>query len=256
MPNEPLITVVVLLRDFFHLANLTLKSIVDQTSDLYEIIVLETAETKRDLMMLKPYQEKIKIVQHFEESDLAQLMNRGLELAKGKYIHFLFSGDVYISKYVIAYLKELIEEKNFPDLICSAFLRRDEMNFPEAVSFSFDYFKKGDLPMNIQTCWILIDTIKKLKGFSKQYTYQSGFDMVCKIFLQKDKKIIFSNRVLTDYQPKKNPSKISLYIVWEGIKIIYRNFGLVKTFFWRVVYDHLRFLKFFMVSVKKSFWNP
>ncbi len=255
MQNEPFVSIVVLLKEFFHLANMTLKSIVDQTTSSYEIIVIETAQTKRDLVMLKPYLEKIRIVEHFEEQELSQLMNRGVELAKGKYIHFLFSGDVYISKYMIAYLKELIEENNFPNLVSCAILRRDEISFPEAISFSFDQFKKGKIPINIQSCWLLMDAIKKFNGFSSQYKYQVGFDMICKIFFE-NKKIIFSNRVLTDYQFKKRPSKIPLYAGWENIKIIYRNFGFVKTFFWWIEHDHFRIPKLFMLSIKKAFWNP
>lgn len=255
MPEEPLVSIVILLRDFFHLANLTLKSIVDQTQTCYEIIVIETAETKRDLVMLKPYLEKIRVIEHLEEKELPYLMNKALELAKGKYVHFLFSGDIYVSKYVVAYLKDLIDEKSFPDLICFAFLKREELLAPEVIKFSFDYFKKGKIPMNIQSCWFLSDIIRKFDGFDPHYKIQVGFDMICKIFLKKDRKIIFSNRVLTDYQLKKRTSRIALFTAGENLKIIYRNFGL-KTFFWWGLHDHLRMLKLLMLSVKRAFWNP
>jgi hypothetical protein len=256
MNEKPLVSIVFLLHDFFHLANLTLKSIVEQTQTSYEIIVIETSEKKRDLIMLKPYLDKIKIIQHFEEDDLPRMMNKGGELAKGNYVHFIFSGDIYISKYVLAYLKELVEEKSFPNLICCAYLRRAELMPPEVINFSFDYFKKGKIPMNIQSCWFLADTIKKLEGFDVRYKIQAGFDMICKIFLRKNKRVIFSNRVLTDYQLKKRPSTTRLYMAWENIKIIYKNFGLVKTLFWWAIYDHFRMLKLFMLSIKKAFWNP
>jgi len=257
MENEkPLVSIVFLLNDFFHLANLTLKSIVEQTQFSYEIIIIETAKTKRDLIMLKPYLEKIKIIEHFEDDELSQMMNKGVELAKGKYIHFLFSGERYISKYVLAYLKKLIEEKRYPDLTCSAFLRRDEISSPETINFSFDFFKKGKIPINIQSCWFLIDTVKKFNGFNNQYKIQIGFDMICKIFLKKDKNVFFSNRVLTDYQIKKRPTKIAIYIAWENIKIVYHNFGFVKTFFWWFIHGQFRIIKFFFISVKKAFWNP
>lgn len=256
MPSDPLVSVVILLTDFFHLASLTLKSITDQTDNSYEIIVLETAVTKRDLVMIKPYLEKIKAVKHFDEADLPLLMNEGIELSKGKYVHYLFSGDVYVSKYFMAYLNELAVKERFPDLICCSFLRREEMALPEAVNFSFEYFKKGQIPMNISSCWLLIETIKELNGFDPQYKIQSGFDMICKMFLKKRKKIAFSNRVLTDYQIKKKPPGIDLRVSWENLRIIYKNFGLVKLFFWKVARDYARMLKLLMLSVKKSFWNP
>lgn len=256
MHEEPLVSIVVLLKEFFHLANMTLKSIIDQTDNSYEIIVIETAETKRDLMMLKPYSEKIREIVHFDEYDLSQLMNKGLDLAKGKYIHFLFSGDVYVSKYMIAYLNKLIVENNYPKLISCALLRRDEISCPEAINFSEESLKKGKIPMNIQSCWLSVEGVKKFNGFDPKYKIQVGFDMICKFFIENDKKIIFSNRVLTDYQLKKRPSKVVVYAGWENLKIIFRNLGLIKTLYLWIVHDYFRMLKLVSLTIKKAFWNP
>lgn len=254
--DQPVVSIVVLLRDFFHLADLTLKSIVNQVEKSYEIIVIETATTKRSLVMLKPYMDKIKVVEHSKETDLPTLMNKGLKIAKGKYIHFLFSGDTCVSRYVMKYLKDLVEEKKYPNLMCCAFLRRDAISPPEAINFSFDYFKRGKIPMNIQSCWFSCETVRNEGGFNIKYKIQPGFDMICKIFLKKDKKVIFSNRVLTDYQYKKRPSKLVLFKAFENLKIIYNNFGLLKTFVWWAIHDHFRMIKLFMISVKRAFWNP
>ncbi|NGX63702.1 MAG: hypothetical protein KR126chlam6_01115 [Candidatus Anoxychlamydiales bacterium] len=254
--DKPLVSIVVMLRDFFHLANLTLKSITDQTESSYEIIVISASRAKRDLVMIKPFMDKIKKLEFVQEEDLPILMNKAIELSQGKYIHYLFSGDTYVSKYVMNYLKDLIEEKKYPEFISCAFLRRDEYSNPEAINFSFDYFKRGKIPMNIQSCWFLIDTIKTLKYFDTKYKIKPGFDMICKIFLKKDKKVIFSNRVLTDYQFKKIPSKLVLLRTYENLKIIYNNFGLVKTISWWAIHDHFRMLKLFMLTLKRAFWNP
>ncbi|MBN2478910.1 MAG: glycosyltransferase [Parachlamydiales bacterium] len=256
MDEKPLVSIIVILKDFFHLANLTLDSIVKQTENSYEIIVIETALSRRELIMIKPYQDKIKIIEHSDEKNLTALMNKGLLFAEGKYVHFLSSGDTYVSKYVISYLKNLIESKNFPDLICCAFLRRDELTAPESISFSFEYFKRGKIPMHIQSSWFSKSILDKFNGLDMKYSLQSGFDLICKIFLLKDKKVIFSNRVLTDWQFKKRSEKIFLKRSLENITIMYKNFGFVKTVFWWMIHDHFRMFKVFMLSVKKSFWNP
>ncbi len=256
MDEKPLVSIIIILDDFFHLANLTIESIIHQKEKPYEIIVIETAHSKKDLVMLKPYIDKIYKIYHSFDDNITHIMNQAIDKSNGQYLHFMFSGDTYVSRYAFGYLKSLIEEKKSPDLICSAFLRRDALSPPESVNFSFEYFSKGKIPMHIQSCWFNKETLRQLHGFDLCFKYQSGFDMICKIFLKKEKKVIFSNRVLTDYEYKKKPSKVFMRRAWENIKIIYRHFGFVKTVAWWVIHDHFRMFKLFMLNVKRAFWNP
>ncbi len=255
MAEQPLVTIVVVLTDFFHLIPYTFKSILSQTFNSYEIIVIEKSPSKKDLQMLKPFVNKIKTIIHTDSNDLTAIMNKGLSLAEGRFLHFLFSGDTYISHHVMGYLNDLIKEKEELDLISCAFLKREEMEPPQSVTFSFEYFKMGKIPMHIQSCWYCKKTLDELKGFDQRYYLQAGFDIICRIFLKKNKKVLFSNRVLTDYEFKKKPTSIMLRTAWENLFIIYRNFGIIKTIFWWFVHDHFRMLKLWLLSFKKAFFN-
>ncbi|MFA6118581.1 MAG: glycosyltransferase [Parachlamydiales bacterium] len=256
MNNSPMFSVVVILNDFYHLANLTLTSIFNQIEKDFEIIVIETASSKKDLIMLRPYIDKIKVLKHSDEPSLAFLMNTALSFCNGKYVNFLFSGDTFISKFSLGYLRNFIKEKKYPDLICTSFLQRDDFSPPQAVNFTIDIFRKGNIYMNVQSCWFLLEVLNEFNEFDTKYKYQMVVDMISKIFMDKNRTIAFSNRVLVDHEIKKTPSSVLFIKAFENLKIVYKNFGLLKTIYWWIVHDHFRMFKLFFYSIKQAFWSP
>ena len=114
--------------------------------------------------------------------------------------------------------------------------------------------KKGNIYIHEQSCIFLIDAIKKAKYFDETYKYQAAIDLIEKIFMNKDNKIVFSTRVLTDYEIKKIPAKIAFAKAFENLKIVYKNFGFFKTIHWWIFHDRFRSLKILFHSLKKAFW--
>ena len=72
------------------------------------------------------------------------MMNKGLKLARGKYVQFMFSGNVYLSKYSIFYFKNFIKDLQNPDLIFSSYVSRkpDEIIRITTKYFSLKRFLK------------------------------------------------------------------------------------------------------------------
>lgn len=253
--DEKKIAIVILLNEFYHLVNKTLDSILKQSEKTYEIIVLTNAKSKKDLIWLKPYQNKISKIEYINEENRSILMNRAVSLANTKFIHFLNPGDSYLSKYAMRDFLNILKNNQTLDLISYSFLSRD-LDFSEVQSFSFDYFKKGKIPMHIQSMFFNIDTIKKQNNFDEKYNIKAAFDMVCKIFLKKDKKVYFSNNVLCDFDIMHRSSKYFLIKKYETQKIIYNNFGIKKSIYFWIIHDHFKMLKLFLKSLKNYFWGP
>jgi hypothetical protein len=253
--NEKKIAIVIFLNEFYHLVNKTLDSILKQTENIYEIIVLTNTKSKKDLIWLKPYQDKISKIEYINEDNRAVLMNKALFLANSYYIHFLYPGDSYLSKYAFRDFLEILKNNQSPDIISYSFLSRD-IDFPEVQSFSFDYFKRGKIPMHMQSMFFKVDTIKKQNNFDEKYSIKAGFDMVCKIFLKKNKKVFFSKNVLCEFDTMPKSSKYFLLKKYEIQKIIYNNFGLKKSIYFWIIHDHFKMLKLFFKSLKNYFWGP
>jgi hypothetical protein len=253
--EEKKIAIVILLNEFYHLVNQTLDSILKQSEKIFEIIVLTNAKSKKDLIWLKPYQDKISKIDYINEDNRAILMNKALSLTNAEFIHFLNPGDIYLSKYTMRDFLNILKDNQMLDLVSYSFLNND-LDLPEVQSFSFDYFKKGKIPMHMQSMFFNVDSIKKQNYFNEKYNIKADFDMVCRIFLKKDKSVFFSNNVLCDFDIKQRSPKYLLIKKYQTLKIIYNNFGIKKSIYFWMIHDHFKMFKLLMKSLKKYFWGP
>lgn len=97
-----------------------LNSIVNQTLDNIEIILVEDCSTDKSLEICKRYSYKydnIKLIQHEVNKGLSAARNTGLEYASGKYIGFIDSDD-WVDKYMFEKLYKHIQDNDADIAIC------------------------------------------------------------------------------------------------------------------------------------------
>ena len=92
-PKFSIITVVYNnVRDIEH----TLKSVVNQSYDHIEYIVIDGQSTDGTLEIIQKYRDKITVLLSEKDKGIYDAMNKGLALATGDYVLFLNSGDELI----------------------------------------------------------------------------------------------------------------------------------------------------------------
>lgn len=106
------LSIIIPYYETFELTCRLIDSLIPQMSEDVEIIVVDDECTRFDLDYYDGYQEYNIIVFHqVKNGGVSSARNKGLELAKGKYIAFIDSDDMIMSNYIDELLK-LIEEKN------------------------------------------------------------------------------------------------------------------------------------------------
>ncbi len=256
--EDPFFSIIVLVRDMPHLLTLTIKSILNQTFNRYEIIVIEVGQKKQVLDQLSSFHGKIHQMYSSEKKDLCSLLNHGVHFSNGKYIHFLYSGDVYLSSFSLQDLFDFFVQQSSLDFVSSLFLRKNEGSKPDAFSFPVEekVLKKGQIFGILQSFLFSKDFLQKIKGFDERYTHRPLLSFFCFIFSKKKPSFALFKKVFFDYELRKTDPKSMFFYTRDTFLILYRYFGFFTSIFWFFSKERGDFIKLLLHSVKKIFYKP
>ncbi|HRW58199.1 MAG TPA: glycosyltransferase [Chlamydiales bacterium] len=252
--SSPLFSVVVIASRFYHLIPATIDSIKRQTNQNFEIILIETGITKHDMQIIKEYIPKIGHFGSLSDVSVTEMINEGLQCARGRYVHFLEPGDIYLSKHSMEILSTHIKKSNFPQLIWCSYLDRMNRKLPEVVktNFSKESLMTGRVPPYFLSSWYDRQLLLSMHGVQTKYQYRFGYDLMCQLFVEKKPSFLFINQVLTDYYLKPNKAQDNYVIFKETLMVIRKYFGffqmLKELFFLNKIYV----LKSLLYGLKKS----
>ena len=100
-PEHPLITVVTVVYNGAATLEQTILSVVNQTYDNVEYIIVDGASSDGTLDIVKKYEDKIDYWQSEPDGGIYDAMNKGIGLATGVWINFMNAGDKFYSDSVI-----------------------------------------------------------------------------------------------------------------------------------------------------------
>lgn len=99
-----------------HLIENTLKSVLNQSCDDFEVIIIDDGSTDHTAEIIQPYLSEKVSYYKIQNSERGAARNRGTQLAKGDYINWFDSDDEMCSNHV-ACAKELASQNNQPEVI-------------------------------------------------------------------------------------------------------------------------------------------
>lgn len=159
----------------------TLDSLVNQTFQDYEYIVIDGKSTDRTLEIIKEYEGKIRNIKIKSEPDkgIYDAMNKGIQIATGNYIFFLNIGDSFYDNYVLENLNRNIKDENiiyygnvnvngivteYPNKITPSFFLENRMICHQSIFAPSKILKNNLFNINYKYCadldW-LINSIEK-----------------------------------------------------------------------------------------------
>jgi GT2 family glycosyltransferase len=220
-----------------------LKSIYDKTSGLdYEIIVSDNGSTDGSCEMLKREFEQVILIENKENLGFGRANNRGLELAKGKYVFYLNSDTLFLNN-ALKYFYDFYETYPIPNelgvLGCNLYERNMEIarsNWPfPTVSQEIKYRIKINFRLFFLTICHFFNTSfqfkirKKKRKVEKKIGEIDGFICGADLFIKNDRSILFDEKFFLyyeetdlEYRLKKNGKKI---ILIDGPEIIHFSGG-------------------------------
>ncbi|WP_051822819.1 glycosyltransferase family 2 protein [Desulfonatronum thiodismutans] len=180
LPDKPLITVItVVLNGAKHLEE-TILSVLNQTYDNVEYIVIDGGSTDGTLGIIRKYEHAIDYWVSEKDEGIYDAMNKGIRLSYGFFIGILNSDDTYYIYIIqdiaktckiypkIDYVYGYINLKNKNGII---------FGYRKTLQSNEIYEKRyKENPLSHQSCFISLDVYKKIHFYNTLYKYCADYD--------------------------------------------------------------------------------
>ena len=242
------ISVIIPFYDNFELLKRAVNSVLNQSFKKFEIIIIyDNPQNKENLNNLKNfiYKKKIiKIIVNNNNLGAGLSRNKGIKVAKGKYIAFLDSDDVWKSNKLLVQYNFMKENKILASHTSYDIVDIKNTFIQKRRAFDLNYYKL------LNSCDVGLSTVmlnhKILKMKTVFPNLKTKEDYVLWLKISK-KGIIFNsiNKTLTKWTRRSNSLSTSAYQKIKDAFTVYnkyQGFGFVKTFS-RVIILSINFLK-------------
>lgn len=183
--NKPLITVVTVVYNGKETLEETVLSVLNQSYDNIEYIIVDGGSIDGTLDIIKKYEEKIDYWISESDKGVYDAMNKGIDLTTGEWINFMNSGDCFFDNYVLSNINfsAICQDKKF---IYSDFYMKSKFLDLDNI-FCFAEYDKGE---------ILHQSVIYKKELHKKY----GYYIVTKKIIVSD--YLFFNAIDSEYVQK------------------------------------------------------
>lgn len=112
----------------------TLNSVISQTYDNIQYVIIDGESTDDTLNIIKKYKDKINVIISEPDKGIYNAMNKSLDYCDGEWVIFMNAGDCFVDTHV---LSEIFNNRNLDDF---------------AVIFGFTLTSKGLMPLKPFVC--------------------------------------------------------------------------------------------------------
>lgn len=199
-PGKPLISIITVIFNGEQYLEETIQSILNQTYDNVEYIVIDGGSTDGTLDIIKKYDNQIDYWVSEKDSGIYDAMNKGIRMSTGKWLNFLNGGDRYYSNNVLTNIFTQ-NDTSLYNLIYGDFyiVGRDStpIRILEAEKLTTKSIKKGMI-INHQSIFV---RKKHTPLYNLKYKYKAEWNWLIDIIYEQDiKKIFYTGFPIVYYQ--------------------------------------------------------
>ena len=210
----------------------TLNSIIRQTYKNYEIIVVDGFSTDGTRDEILKNKKKISKIIIEKDKGIYDAMNKGLKKASGKWVIFMNSGDIFVSKNTINLINSRLNW-SYDIVYGDTIIRTKDFNFLKRSSKFYN--NTVVMPFSHQSTVVKLNILKKRK-FNINYKFSSDFDFFYDSYL-KEKKFKKINKVFSKVRSKGSSDLNRLNVLSENINILKKyNSGFLMLYFHIIYY--------------------
>ncbi len=225
----------------------TLESVLNQDYPDFEVIVVDASSKDRTWEIISSFKDPRIRIYSVTSYNLFEMFNKGISHSLGLYLNFLLPGDTYLITGALKYIMALALKEAKPPLVYSGTLLIADKGETRAIYYPLDWqsLSSGHSPTVIQGCFFRTDIFREVGKFNPQYKTRGGFDFFCRFLKYERFSHASTTRVMVTFDLRFVPLQLLWAYFWEGLQLVYRNFGLFATIKWLFVQrDLARFFRF------------
>lgn len=152
----------------------TCESVVNQTYQDFEWIVIDGGSNPETIQILDKYKSRINIFISEKDNGRYHAMNKGIKLAKGKYLHFLNAGDYYYNEQSLQKSYELLDNSDivYGDLKFITDKKEFVKKYPDKFFYGWFPFKSLPHPAS----FIKKELFDKYGSYNEKYRIVSDWE--------------------------------------------------------------------------------
>ena len=155
----------------------TCESIINQTNQDFEWVVIDGGSTDKTLDILNKYKKRINVFVSEPDKGVYNAMNKGINLAKGEYLNFMNGGDEFADNDVIAQFYNHIKYLGDSDVIYGNNLdileeKSQKITYPAQLDKMF-FLQKN---LNHQSCFIKRNLFSAYGLYNENYSIISDWE--------------------------------------------------------------------------------
>jgi len=181
--KSPKVTVITVTFNAADFIEETIKSVVDQTYDNLEYIIVDGFSSDNTVDIAKKYHKQINQLISEPDQGIYDAMNKGTKLASGEWVLFMNAGDSFCNEGVIEKVFKLAGDKlSDTDLIYgnNYYKNGPYKIFQQARSLSRSFWK--GMPFNHQSCFVKTKLMKERPFQNKKYKIQCEYDFLFNLY--------------------------------------------------------------------------
>jgi len=225
--NTPLITVVTVVRNGENTLEETILSVINQTYQNFEYIIVDGASTDGTLDIIKKYEDRIDYWISEPDKGIYDAMNKGIDLATGEYIALLNSDDWYEIDTFEVIAKKIKEVK--ADIYYGMIRVIDRQSKISIFVYGYDISIISKNMITHPTCFISREIYSKFK-YDINYKSASDYDLIIRVY--KDNVVFyFIEKIMTNFRTGGISWSISNEIETLDIRKKYRFISCYSYYF-------------------------
>lgn len=178
----PLFTIITVVLNQEKYIEQTIKSLLQQKVKDFEYIIIDGGSTDRTLDIIKKYSKKISYWVSQKDKGIYYAFNKGMTLAKGKYIGILNSDDLY-TKNALNIIKRYILKYPEKDFIFGSVKKHWGVLHgyrPKIIKYSWGFYSSHSTGFFIKR-----KSAKKVGKYNIKYKYHADFDFFYRMIVKK-----------------------------------------------------------------------